>query len=206
MIELNQFDTIYHEHFSYFSFFTVMRIFESRGLRVFDVEEIDTHGGSLRVYGTRAPADVHPETDNVGRMQAFEQSRGVDSLETYGDYMRKIEATKRDLLDCLIGLRREGKKVVGYGVPGKGNTLLNYCGIRSDFIDYMVDRNPYKQDKFTPGTRIPICSPDRIAETRPDYVLIMVWNLVDEVVSQLDYIREWGGKFIVAIPEVRIQE
>lgn len=200
LIGLNQFDTIYHEHFSYYSFHTVCRIFESKGLRVFDVQEIDTHGGSLRVFAT---AGDHLETANVQRMHAFEQDWGVTDLATYSNFTHRVEETKRQLLECLIPLRRAGKHIVGYGVPGKGNTLLNYCGLRTDFIDYMVDRNPYKQGRFTPGTRIPIHAPERIRETKPDYVLIMIWNLVDEVVAQLDEVRSWGGKFIVPIPNVK---
>jgi hypothetical protein len=201
LINLNQFDTIYHEHFSYYSFHTVCRIFESKGLRVFDVQEIDTHGGSLRVFAT---VGDHPETPNVQRMHAFEQDWGVTDLATYANFTHRVEETKRQLLECLIPLRRAGKHIVGYGVPGKGNTLLNYCGLRTDFIDYMVDRNPYKQGRFTPGTRIPIYAPERIRETQPDYVLIMIWNLVDEVVAQLDEVRSWGGKFIVPIPNVKL--
>jgi hypothetical protein len=201
LIELNQFDTIYHEHFSYYSFHTVCRIFESQGLHVFDVREIDTHGGSLRVF---ASAGDHAETSSVRRMRAFEQDWGVTNLETYANFTNRVEENKRQLLECLIPLRREGKRIVGYGVPGKGNTLLNYCGIRTDFIDYMVDRNPYKQGKFTPGTRIPIHAPEMIRETKPDFILIMIWNLVDEVIAQLDEVRSWGGKFIVPIPNVKL--
>ncbi len=204
LIEHNQYDTIYHEHFSYFSFHTVCRIFQSRGLRVFDVLEVDTHGGSLRVYATAADASVHPETPNVTRMHEFEAGRGVTDMKTYSDFTRRVEESKRQLLEYLIRLRRENKQIVGYGAPGKGNTLLNYCGIRTDFVDYIVDRNPYKQGKFTPGTRIPIFPAERIFETKPDYVLVMIWNLVDEVVDQLRDIREWGGQFIVPIPNVRI--
>ena len=201
MIEHNQFDTIYHEHFSYFSFHTVRRLFNAHGLQVFDVQEIDTHGGSLRVFASAVTRDANV---SVNRMQHFEQERKVTDLGTYKGFTHKVEETKRQLLECLISLRREGKQIVGYGVPGKGNTLLNYCGIRTDFLTYMVDRNPYKQGKYTPGTRIPIYAPDRILETKPDYVLIMVWNLVDEVMHQLADARSWGGKFIVPIPSVRI--
>jgi hypothetical protein len=204
LIERTQFDTIYHEHFSYFSFYTAKRVFAAQGLRVFDVEEVDTHGGSLRVYSTAADESVHPQNQRVLAMEAFERQRGVTDLATYSDFTIKVEETKRSLLELLIRLRREGKSVVGYGVPGKGNTLLNYCGIRTDFLDYMVDKNPYKQGKHTPGTRIPIFGADKIAETRPDYVLVMIWNLVDEVTQQLSYIREWGGQFIVPIPSVKV--
>lgn len=202
LIERNQFDTIYHEHFSYYSFYTVCRIFESNGLRVFDVQEIDTHGGSLRVFATAG--DCHPATPNVRRMHAVENDWGVTDLASYSNFTRQVEETKRQLLECLIPLRRAGKHVVGYGVPGKGNTLLNYCGIRTDLIDYMVDRNPYKQGKFTPGTRIPIYPPERLFATKPDYVLIMIWNLVDEVIAELGAVRTWGGQFIVPIPSPKL--
>ena len=204
LMERNQYDTIYHEHFSYFSFYTAKRVFASAGLRVFDVEEIDTHGGSLRISATAATNTQHVEQAGVAAMEAFERSRGVSDLATYSNFTARVEASKRALLDTLIRLRAQDKTIVGYGVPGKGNTLLNYCGIRTDFVDYMVDRNPYKQGRFTPGTRIPIHHPDAIFETRPDYVLIMVWNLVDEVMEQLEGIRDWGGKFIVPIPDVEI--
>jgi hypothetical protein len=206
LIERNQFDTIYHEHFSYFSFYTVDRMFRSRGIRICDVEEIDTHGGSLRVYGTRAGEGVHPTTPAVARLHEFERRWSVTSLAPYASFTRKVERTKRDLLELLIKLRRDGKQIAGYGVPGKGNTLLNYCGIRTDFLSYMVDRNPYKQGKYTPGTRIPIYAPEKIFETKPDYVLVMVWNLVEEVVQSMQGIREWGGRFIIAIPELRVIE
>jgi len=204
LIEDNLFDTIYHEHFSYLSFYAVERVFASQGLRVFDVEEVATHGGSLRVYACRAEYTGHATAPRVQAMRDAEKEFGITDLRTYARFADRVEQTKRDLLSCLIGLRNAGKRIVGYGVPGKGNTLLNYCGIRTDFLDYMVDRNPYKQGKFTPGTRIPIHAPGRIAETKPDYILIMPWNLREEIMRQLDYVRAWGAKFIVPIPRVQV--
>ena len=206
LIEHNQFDTIYHEHFSYFSFYAVERVFASGDMRIFDVEELSTHGGSLRIYAVRDDSSRPDNTARLTAMREFERSRGVTDLDMYSSFSARVEATKRDLLECLIGLRRAGERIVGYGAPGKGNTLLNYCGIRTDFIEYLVDRNPYKQGKFTPGTRIPIRSPDVIAETKPDYVLIMPWNLKDEILGQLDYARSWGAKFIVPIPRPTVEE
>jgi len=204
LIEDNLFETIYHEHFSYLSFYAVERVFASQGLRVFDVEEVNTHGGSLRVYACRTHCARHQETPRVQAMRDAEKAFGISDLRTYARFAEKVERTKRDLLSCLIGLRNAGKRIVGYGVPGKGNTLLNYCGIRTDFLEYMVDRNPYKQGKYTPGTRIPIHPPERIAETQPDYILIMPWNLREEIMRQLAYVRGWGAKFIVPIPRVEI--
>ncbi|MBW7851584.1 MAG: methyltransferase domain-containing protein [Rhodospirillales bacterium] len=203
LIADGQYDTIYHEHFSYFSFTTAERIFAAHGLRVFDVEEIWTHGGSLRLYACHAAAD-RPTGQAVSALRRREHDAGYARLETYADFGEKAKAAKRDLLDFLIGVKRAGKRVVGYGAPGKGNTLLNYCGIRTDFLDFTVDRNPYKHGKFLPGTHIPIYPPDRIAATRPDYVLILPWNLKDEIVAQLAYIRTWGGRCVVPIPRVEI--
>jgi SAM-dependent methyltransferase len=200
----NQFDTIYHEHFSYFSFTTIVAVFAAHRLRVFDVEEIPTHGGSLRVYAAADDDTSREVVPRVGELLKREAALGVTSLTYYRDFGRQVEETKRRLLSFLIGVRGEGKTVVGYGAPGKGNTLLNYCGIRTDFVDYTVDRNPYKQGKFLPGTRIPIHHPDRIRETRPDYVLILPWNFRDEIVAQLSYVREWGARFVVPIPTVTV--
>ena len=200
----NQFDTIYHEHFSYFSFTTVERVFAHHGLVLFDVDELPTHGGSIRIYGRHADDLSKPPTDRVAALRARETAWGVGELATYRAFAEKVKATKRNVLDFLIGAKRAGKSIVGYGAPGKGNTLLNYCGIRTDFLDYTVDRNPYKQNKFTPGTHIPIFAPDRIRETRPDYVFILPWNVRDEVAEQLDYIRTWGGQFVVPIPDVQV--
>jgi 2-polyprenyl-3-methyl-5-hydroxy-6-metoxy-1,4-benzoquinol methylase len=204
LMESNQYDTIYHEHFSYFSFSTVSRVFEHHGLVLFDVEELPTHGGSLRIYGRHRENSARPLTERARELLAREAKLGFDRIETYQHFRAQVEETKRSLLEFLVRVRREGKRVVGYGAPGKGNTLLNYCGIRTDFLDYTVDRNPYKQGKYTPGTHIPILAPERIRETRPDYVLILPWNLADEIVAQNGYIRSWGGKFVVPIPAVKV--
>jgi len=200
----NQFDTIYHEHFSYFSFSAAERIFRAHGLVLFDVEEIPTHGGSLRIYARHADDPAKPETDRARALREREIDAGMLMLETYAAFAEQVKETKRKLLDFLIAAKRGGKKVAGYGAPGKGNTLLNYCGIRTDFIDFTVDRNPYKQGKFLPGTHIPIYAPDRIRDERPNFVLILPWNFQEEIRDQMSYIREWGGKFVVPIPEVRI--
>jgi len=204
LMEGNQFDTIYHEHFSYFSFYTVEKIFAAHKLTLFDVEELPTHGGSLRIYAKHDEDQTKGLCQGVNEIKAQEETFGINRLATYSDFGEQVKDTKRKLLDFLISARRQGQKIVGYGAPGKGNTLLNYCGIRTDFLDYTVDRNPYKQGKFLPGTHIPIFGPDRIKETRPDYLLILPWNFKDEVMDQMAYIREWGGKFVVPIPEVRI--
>jgi C-methyltransferase C-terminal domain/Putative zinc binding domain/Methyltransferase domain len=205
LMEENQFDTIYHEHFSYFSLYTIERVFEAHGLRVWDVEELWTHGGSLRIYGCLAGAD-RGEEPRVADLRERERAFGIDDLATYASFAEQVRETKRRLLDFLIAAKRAGKQVVGYGAPGKGNTLLNYCGIRTDFLDYTVDRNPYKHGRFLPGTHIPIFEPRKIAETRPDYVLILPWNLKDEIMAQLAYVRDWGGKFVVPIPETRVYD
>ena len=204
LMEANQFDTIYHEHFSYFSFLTAEKVFARHGLAMFDVEELSTHGGSLRIYARHGEDEGKPATPRVAELRRREQKLGFEKLETYTAFARQAEETKRKLLEFLIAARRAGKSAAGYGAPGKGNTLLNYCGIRTDFLDYTVDRNPYKQGKFLPGTHIPIYPPERIAQTRPDYVLILPWNLKDEIAKQLVYIREWGGKFVVPIPEAAV--
>jgi len=202
----NQFDTIYHEHFSYFSFLSAERIFAAQGLTVFDVEELPTHGGSLRLYARHAEEAARPVTSRARELRRQEIEAGLLRLETYARFAEQVRETKRRLLQFLIEVKRHGKTVVGYGAPGKGNTLLNYCGIRTDFIDFTVDRSPYKQGKFLPGTRIPIHHPDRIRETKPDYVLILPWNFKDEIVEQMAFIREWGGRFVVPIPEASIVE
>ncbi|MGA9778106.1 MAG: class I SAM-dependent methyltransferase [Verrucomicrobiia bacterium] len=204
LIESNQFDTIYHEHFSYFSFLTAEKAFARHGLTMFDVEELTTHGGSLRIYARHANDDSKVTTARVAELRRREQELGFESLDTYNAFEGQVKETKRKLLEFLIATRRAGKSVAGYGAAGKGNTLLNYCGIRTDFLDYTVDRNPYKQGKFLPGTHIPIYAPEEIAQTRPDFVLILPWNLKDEIVKQLAYIRDWGGKFVVPIPQVEI--
>jgi SAM-dependent methyltransferase len=204
LIEENQFDTIYHEHFSYFSFFTAEKIFAAHGMRLFDVDEIATHGGSLRIYGCHAEDDSKPVSARVVDLRAREEAVGISDLSLYSSFTEQVKETKRALLDFLIGAKREGKSIAGYGAPGKGNTLLNYCGIRTDFIDYTVDRNPYKHGKFLPGTHIPIHAPERIRETKPDYLLILPWNLRQEIMQQNEFIREWGGKFVVPIPRAKV--
>jgi hypothetical protein len=200
----NQFDTIYHEHFSYLSFYSVEKVFAAHGLTLFDVEELATHGGSLRIYARHAEDTSKLVSERARELRERELRDGVNRIESYFSFAEQVKETKRAILEFLIGAKRAGKTVVGYGAPGKGNTLLNYCGIRQDFIDYTVDRSPYKQGKFTPGTRIPIHHPDMIRDTRPDYVFILPWNLKDEIASQMAYVHEWGGKFVVPIPEVRI--
>ena len=200
----NQFDTIYHEHFAYFSFLTAERIFAAHGLTLFDVEELPTHGGSLRIYARHAEDASKPVGERAAKLRAREESAGLDRLETYASFTEQVHETKRRLLEFLIGARRRGKRIAGYGAPGKGNTLLNYCGVRTDFVEYTVDRNPYKHGRFLPGTHIPIHPPEKIAETRPDYVLILPWNLKEEIMEQLAAIRSWGGQFVVPIPDVKI--
>lgn len=204
LVAENQFDTIYHEHFSYFSFIAAKTIFAAHGLALFDVEELPTHGGSLRIYARHEDDESKPVTERARELQQRELRAGLTELTYYADFAERVKETKRKLLEFLIQARRAGKTVVGYGAPGKGNTLLNYCGIRTDFLDYTVDRNPYKQGKFLPGTHIPIYAPDKIAETRPDYVLILPWNFKDEIMQQMSYIREWGGQFVVPIPEAKV--
>jgi SAM-dependent methyltransferase len=203
LIEENQFDTIYHEHFSYFSFLSVEQVFARHGLRLFDVEELPTHGGSLRIYGTHAERAV-PASARVGELLDRERRIGLDRLATYHAFAEKVRETKRRLLEFLIEAKRAGKTVVGYGAPAKGNTLLNYCGIRDDFIDFTVDRSPHKQNLFLPGTHIPICHPDRINDVKPDYLLILPWNLKDEIMGQMAHIRGWGGQFVAPIPSVQV--
>jgi SAM-dependent methyltransferase len=204
LMQENQFDTIYHEHFSYFSLTTAERILAAHGLRVYDVEELWTHGGSLRLYACHAGNAAQPTLPSVGALVDRERAAGLRDLAAYAAFAEQVKETKRKLLDFLSAAKRAGKTVVGYGAPGKGNTLLNYCGIRTDFLDYTVDRNPYKHGKFLPGTHIPILPPERIAETRPDYLLILPWNLKDEIIDQMAFIREWGGRFVVPIPEVTV--
>jgi SAM-dependent methyltransferase len=204
LIDQNQFDTIYHEHFSYLSFSAVERIFKHHGLVLFDVEEIPTHGGSLRIYGRHEQDVAKTVTQNVIALRARERAKGLESLELYGRFDERVKETKRKLLEFLIAARASGKRIVGYGAPGKGNTLLNYCGIRTDFLDYTVDRSPHKQGRYTPGTHIPILHPDAIGETRPDFVLILPWNLKEEIMQQMAFIRSWGGRFVIPIPAVTV--
>jgi len=204
LIEQTQFDTIYHEHFSYLSFVTVEKVFAHHGLTLFDVEELPTHGGSLRIHARHSEGDARPVGARVGALRQREIDDGFLTPGRYRGFGEQVQATKRKLLAFLIDAKQRGKKIVGYGAPGKGNTLLNYCGIRTDFLDFTVDANPYKQGKFTPGTRIPILAPSAIREARPDYVLILPWNLRDEISREAAYVAEWGGRFVVPIPEVQV--
>lgn len=205
LVEENQFDTIYHEHFSYFSFHTVQRVFAAHGMRIYDVEELSTHGGSLRIYAGHEASAPAP-TDAVDALDQKELAWGVEDMGTYARFADRVRATKRDILSFLIEAKGRGKRIVGYGAPGKGNTLLNYCGIGTDFLDYTVDRSPHKQGTYTPGARIPVFHPDHIRETRPDYVFILPWNLKDEIMTQMAHIREWGGRFVVPIPSISVYE
>jgi len=203
LIEKREFDTIYHEHYSYWSLLVVERLFGEHGLELFDVEELRSHGGSLRIFARHAGSDGDA-ADAVAAVKERERAAGLDRLETYtafGDAMREV---KHNLLEFLIRAKREGKSIAAYGAAAKGTTLLNYCGVRSDFVDYVLDRNPHKQGTFLPGVRIPVRAPEHAEETKPDYLLILVWNLADEIVEQMAHIREWGGRFVVPIPEVRL--
>ena len=200
LIEENQWDTIYHEHFSYFSFLTVSRVFEAHGLRLFDVEELPTHGGSLRIYGAHAEDAEKPESEAARELRERERAAGYERLQTYRAYGRRVEQDKRQILRFLIDLKEQGLRIVGYGAPAKGNTLLNYCGLRREVIDSTCDLNPHKQGHFLPGSHIPIRSPDAIREDKPDVVLIMPWNLKEEIVEQLSFIGEWGGRFAARTP------
>ena len=204
MIQGNQFDTIYHEHFSYFSFYTVRKLFSSHDLEIFDVDEIPTHGGSLRIYARHKEDTSKSISDNVKHLLKKEDDAGIFGSAIYLEFSERVKLTKRKLLAFLIKAKNEGNKIVGYGAPAKGNMLLNYCGIRTDFLDYTVDISPHKQNKYLPGTHIPIKPPDKIKEDKPDYVLILPWNIRDEIVEQMSYIREWGGKFAVPIPELAV--
>jgi len=204
LIDRNEFDTIYHEHFSYFSIITTLRLMEAHGMRVFDVEELPTHGGSLRVYACRTESQTHALQPRVQRLLAEEEEAGLASLEGYESFARQVKQTKLSLLNFLLQAAQEGKSVAGYGAPGKSATLLHYCGISKDLIQYTVDRSPHKQGRFLPGTHIPIYHPDRIRETQPDYVVILPWNLKDEIIEQLQFIRKWGGRFVVPIPTLTI--
>lgn len=204
LMQQNQFDTIYHEHFSYFSFLAVEQMFARHGMRLFDVEELSTHGGSLRVYACHNDDTSKPLGARARELKLREKAAGFGQLNHYLSFGLQVEMTKRKLLSFLISAKQEGKHVVGYGAPAKGNTLLNYCGVRTDLIDYTVDRSPHKQGHFLPGVHIPIYGPERVRDTRPDYLLILPWNIRKEVMQQMNYIREWGGKFAVPIPEVQV--
>jgi 2-polyprenyl-3-methyl-5-hydroxy-6-metoxy-1,4-benzoquinol methylase len=203
LMQNNQFDTIYHEHFSYLSFLTVEKIFGKHGLKLFDVEELPTHGGSLRIFACHAN-DERPISIRVSAMRKLERDQGLHDIATYRRFGEQVKETKRKLLAFLLDAKRDGKSVVGYGAPAKGNTLLNFCGVRTDLLEFTVDRSPHKQGNFLPGTHIPILSPDAIVSRKPDYVLILPWNIRDEVVQQMSCIRDWGGKFVVPIPEVKV--
>jgi len=206
LIEGNQFDTIYHEHWSYLSLGTTRKVFAAHGLTVFDVEELRSHGGSLRVFVKNVDDTSNPVTEQVQTLIHVEEEFGLFDLSTYEAFSDRVISTKRKLLETLIAVKNEGASIAIYGAAGKGNTLLNYCGIGTDFIDYASDRTPYKHGRYTPGTHIPIYSPDRIAETKPGYVLILPWNLREEIMAQLQFIDDWGGKFIIPIPEATIRE
>lgn len=205
LIENNQFDTIYHEHFSYLSFTTVKQVFEAAGLELFDVEEIPTHGGSLRIYA-KHPADKSKAiSENVAALLKKEKDKGVTDMNYYSGFQQRAFTIKTALLEFLTTQKKAGKKVAAYGAAAKGNTLLNYCGIRSDLIDYVVDANPHKQNKYLPGSHIPVVNEDWLKKNKPDYVIIFPWNIKQEVQTQLSYIKEWGGRFVMAIPEFHIQ-
>lgn len=204
LIELNEFDTIYHEHFSYFSMLTTVRIMEAHGLKLFDVDELKSHGGSLRVYACRRECSKHVLQPSVAKVLADEQIAGLSTPEGYETFARQVRATKLALVEFLLTAAKQGKSVAGYGAPGKSATLLHYCGIGKDLIEYTVDRSPYKQGRFLPGNHIPIFHPDRIRQTQPDYVVILPWNLKDEIMEQLRFIQDWGGRFVVPIPKVAV--
>ncbi len=204
LMESNQFDTIYHEHFSYFSFFSVRQVFAAQELTIFDVDELPTHGGSLRIYARHESDSSKPCTARVAELESREAALGLHRLDGYAGFAPRVIDVKAKLLSFLVEARRAGKRVAAYGAAAKGNTLLNYCGVRTDFIEYVVDRSPEKQGKYLPGTRIPIRDPEHVRETRPDYLLILPWNIKDEVMKQMAYVRSWGGKFVSPIPEVTV--
>ncbi len=204
LIEGNQFDTIYHEHFSYFSFLTVQQVFAKHDMTIFDVQEVAVHGGSLRIFVKHTEDNSKAITENVNALLEQEKALGLDNIKTYAQFANKIVKLKHSLLDFILNANKQGKVIAGYGAPAKGNTLLNYCGIFSDFLPFTVDRNPHKQNHYLPGTRIPVLHPDVIKEKKPDYLLLLPWNLKQEIMEQMAYIKEWGGKFIVPIPELQV--
>jgi SAM-dependent methyltransferase len=206
LMSRNEWDTIYHEHFSYFSFRTVSRVFERHGMTLFDVEELPTHGGSLRIYGRHTEDETKPITERARELTEREREGGFDRLDTYLGFSEEVKQAKWDLLEFLIARRREGNRIVAYGAPAKGNTLLNYCGVGRDMIEYTCDLNPHKQGHYLPGTRIPIRAPDAIREMQPDLVFILPWNLREEIMEQLSFIRDWGGRFLVRTPELRVYD
>jgi len=204
LMEDNQFDTIYHEHFSYFSFLTARRVFAEHGLRVFDVEALPTHGGSLRIYVAHAEDQAKPESERATELARRERAAGYEDVDTYRAYARRVQEEKREILSFLIELKRQGLSIAGYGAPAKGNTMLNFCGIGTDFIDYTVDLNPEKQGHLLPGSHIPIRAPEALRETQPEVVLILPWNLREEIMEQLSFIRDWGGRFAVRAPRLAL--
>jgi len=206
LVENNQFDTIYHEHFFYYSLLAVKQIFEKHGMKLFDVQELATHGGSIRIFAAHSENDEYRIQDSVSRMLATEKEKGYEDIDFYKAFDENVRQIKRDILELLIGLKNQGKTIAGYGAPGKGNTLLNYCGIRKDFIEFTVDRNPNKHGQLLPGSLIPIFHPDKLKEAKPDYVFILPWNLKEEIMGQVSYVRDWGGKFIIPIPAPIIVE
>lgn len=207
LIEQSQFDTVYHEHFSYLSFTTVNKIFESHGLSLFDVEEIPTHGGSLRIYAQHKNySSVRAVKENVELLKEKERKAGLTEIEYYEGFQNKVNKIKDELLEFLINQKRNGRKVAAYGAAAKGNTLLNYCGIKSDHVNFVVDASPYKQNKFLPGSHIPVVKENELKKFKPDYVLILPWNIKEEIMEQLNYVKNWGGKFVTAIPELNITE
>jgi 2-polyprenyl-3-methyl-5-hydroxy-6-metoxy-1,4-benzoquinol methylase len=204
LIENNQFDTIYHEHFSYLSFTTVTKIFAEQGLEMFDVDELSTHGGSLRIYAKHKEDNTKKISENVSKMLEFENHKGINTLEYYKNFQLRALDVKLNLLSFLIEQKRKGKKVAAYGAAAKGNTLLNYCGIKSDMIDFVVDANPHKQGKYLPASHIPVLTDKYLKEAKPDYILILPWNLKEEIVNQLNYVRSWGAQFVVPIPTLEV--
>jgi SAM-dependent methyltransferase len=203
LIEGNEYDTIYHEHFSYLSLLTAQRVLAAAGLTVVDIEELPTHGGSMRLWSVPSSSAVEVQP-SVARVLAAEAAAGLNTVEGHDGFARQVAAVRNDFVEFLVNCQRDGKRVAGYGAPGKGNTLLNHCGIRSDLMKFTVDRNPHKHGMFLPGTHIPIHPVERLAEERPDYVVIMPWNLRTEITAQLDYVREWGGQFVVSLPKLEI--
>jgi 2-polyprenyl-3-methyl-5-hydroxy-6-metoxy-1,4-benzoquinol methylase len=204
LIENNQFDTIYHEHFSYLSFYTTQKIFESQGLTIFDVEEIPTHGGSLRIFAKHIENESLSVSENVKKLMKKEKKHGISNIDSYKDFQLKAQCIKLELLSFLIAAKKEGKKVAAYGAAAKGNTLLNYCGVKSDLVDFVADRNPHKQGKYLPASHIPVRSEADLKESKPDYIIILPWNIKKEITKQLDYVRQWKGKFVVFIPKLEI--
>ena len=203
-LENNEFDSIYHEHFSYFSLIAIQKILNAYELEIFDVCELSIHGGSLRIFVKHKQNNSFSKKDSVNKLEKKEIEFGVEKINMYNDFMNDISKLKKEIHDFFVNSKLEGKKIACYGAPAKGNTLLNFCGVGKDFIEYTVDKNPHKQNLFLPGTHIPIYSPEKIRLTRPDYVLILPWNLKDEIIEQMNFIRDWNGKFVVLIPEVEI--